>query len=96
MHVFVVSLAALGAFSISASAEPVKLSRGQMDEVVAGKFATTSTSTQGNSGQTNTTANPNNQGQTTTTTSGPPGQISGGNTSCNNCTTTTSGPGRNQ
>jgi hypothetical protein len=51
------------------------------------KFA--STSTQGNSGKTNTNANPDNKGQVTTT--GPKGQLKQGKTSCNNCTST--GPG---
>ena len=32
----VLSLAILGAFSVGASAEPVKLSKSQMDQVVAG------------------------------------------------------------
>ncbi len=48
------------------------------------------TTTQGNSGKTNTNANPDNNGQKTTT--GPQGQLNKGNTDCNNCTST--GPGK--
>jgi hypothetical protein len=95
MKTLVLSLAGMSAFVFAASAEPVKLNRVQLDQVVAGKMAETSTSTQGNSGRTNDSANPANQGQTTTTSSGPPGQINQGNTGCNNCTTVTDGPGRN-
>ncbi len=36
MKAFVLSLAAVGAFSAAASAEPVKLNRARMDQVVAG------------------------------------------------------------
>ncbi|MDX8514831.1 hypothetical protein [Mesorhizobium captivum] len=61
---------------------------------------TTTTSGQGNGEKTNDSANPDNNGQTTTTTttSGPHGQIKSGDTSCNNCstTTTTDEPGKNR
>jgi hypothetical protein len=49
--------------------------------------------TQGNSGKTNDTANPDNSGQVTTETTGPKDQIDKGATDCNNCETTSTGPG---
>jgi hypothetical protein len=72
MKALVVSLAALGAFSVAASAEPVKLSKGQMDQVVAGAITTTQTNGGGNTphgtanGVPTTSTNPNG--------SAPPGQ----------------------
>jgi hypothetical protein len=76
MKSFVLSLAALGAFSVAASAESVKLSKGQMDQVVAGAITTTTTQTNGGGKTPHGTAN----GVPTTTTStnpagsAPPGQ----------------------
>jgi hypothetical protein len=45
MKAIALSLLAFGAFSVTASAEPVKLSRAQMDQVVAGALTTTTTRT---------------------------------------------------
>lgn len=56
-------------------------------------FGSTSSTGQGNTSNTNTNANPANNGQVTTTTSGPSGQLKQGSTDCNNCTTSTTGPG---
>jgi hypothetical protein len=53
-------------------------------------FSSETDAGQGNLGNDNVKNNP---GTTSTTTSGPPGQISQGNTDCNNCTTTTDAPG---
>lgn len=49
--------------------------------------------TQGNGGNTNDNSNPDNNGQVETETTGPRGQLKNGNEDCNNCTTTTTGPG---
>jgi hypothetical protein len=48
MKALALSLAAVGAFSAAASAEPVKLSRAQMDQVVAGAITEQRTNPAGN------------------------------------------------
>jgi hypothetical protein len=56
-------------------------------------FGSNSTSGQGNIDNGNSNNSPN-SGTATDTTTGPSGQLKKGNTDCNNCTTTTSGPGK--
>jgi hypothetical protein len=90
MMIHILSALALGAMVSSVFAEPVKLTPGQMDSIAGGKFATETQQGQGNLNNNNVQNNP---GTVTETTSGPPGQIKQGNTECNNCTTTTTGPG---
>ena len=90
MMIRILSALALGAMASLAFAEPVNLTPGQMDSIAGGKRAEITDQGQGNINNDNVQ---NNNGTVTETTSGPPGQINNGKTTCNNCETTTSGPG---
>jgi len=70
MKVLLASILALGALSVAANAAPVKLSKAQMDKVVAGKLTTTTTQVNGGGQEPNGAAN---GVPTTTTTTNPAG-----------------------
>ena len=91
MKRILISALVLGTMSSFAFAAPLKLTPEQLDSIAAGKQATEVFL--GSSDNVCTT-NCDVPGRTTETTSGPPGQIlNQQNLDCNNCDTTTSGPG---
>ena len=97
MKAVALSILALGAMSVAASAEPAKLGKDQLSSITAAAkrtgFATESTTTQGSGGKTNLKANPSNEGTTTVTTTGPSGALKNDKTTPNQ-TTSTNLPGK--